>query len=116
MFRAEIAVEVGVTRIVVLFNLKAGVDPEVYEAWAKSTDIPVVNGLDSIGAFSVHQTTGVLGSDAKPPYAYVEIIDVVDMEKFGADVATDTMQKIAAEFQAFADNPTFIMTRTLGAA
>lgn len=104
------------TRIVVLFNLKAGVDPEVYEAWARSTDIPVVNGLDSIGAFSVHATTGVLGSDAKPPYAYVEVIDVADMETFGSDIATETMKKISAEFQTFADNPTFIMTRTLEAA
>lgn len=104
------------TRIVVLFNLKPGVDPEAYENWARSTDIPVVNGLASIGAFSVHATTGVLGSDAKPPYAYVEVIDVADMEKFGADVASATMQKIAAEFQSFADNPTFILTRTLEAA
>lgn len=104
------------TRIVVLFNLKPGVDPEIYEAWARSTDIPVVGSLASIGGFSVHATTGVLGSDAKPPYAYVEIIDVADMDQFGADIATATMQKIAAEFQAFADNPTFIMTRTLEAA
>jgi hypothetical protein len=109
-------VEVDVTRIVVLFNLKPGVDPEVYETWARSTDIPVVNGLASIGGFSVHASTGVLGSDARPPYSYVEIIDVADMDKFGADVATETMQKIAAEFQTFADNPTFIMTRTLEAA
>lgn len=104
------------TRIVVLFNLKPGVDVDAYEAWAKATDIPIVNGLDSVSAFSVHATTGVLGSDAKPPYAYVEVIDVADMEAFGVDVATTTMQKIAAEFQSFADNPTFIMTRTLEAA
>jgi hypothetical protein len=104
-----------VTRIVVLFNLKPGVDPAVYEAWARSTDIPVVNGLDSIGAFSVHAATGVLGSDTKPPYAYVEIIDVADMDKFGGDIATDTMKRISAEFQSFADNPTFVMTRTLEA-
>lgn len=104
------------TRIVVLFNLKPGVDPAVYEAWARSTDIPVVNGLDSIGTFSVHAATGVLGSDAKPPYAYVEIIDVADMETFGRDIATETMQRIATEFQSFADNPTFVMTRTLEAA
>ncbi|WEK50214.1 MAG: hypothetical protein P0Y66_21635 [Candidatus Kaistia colombiensis] len=104
------------TRIVVLFNLKAGVDTKAYEAWAVSTDIPIVNGLDSIAAFSVHPTTGVLGSEARPPYAYVEIIDVADVDQFGADVTSATMQKIAAEFQAFADNPTFIMTRTLGAA
>lgn len=103
-------------RIIVLFNLKAGVDVCTYEAWAKSTDIQVVNGLASIAGFSVHAATGVLGSDAKPPYAYVEVIDVADMEQFGRDVATDTMKRVAAEFQQFADNPTFITTRTLGAA
>jgi hypothetical protein len=103
-------------RIVVLFNLRAGVDVAAYEAWAAARDIPVVNGLASIENFSVHAATGVLGSDATPPYAYVEIVDVADMDQFGRDVATQTMQAVAAEFQAFADNPVFILTRPLGAA
>jgi hypothetical protein len=35
---------------------------------------------------------------------------VKDPERFGADVATDTMKRIASEFQAFADNPIFVVT------
>ncbi|MEQ8403975.1 MAG: hypothetical protein RKE49_02675 [Oceanicaulis sp.] len=102
------------TRIVALFNLKPGVTPADYEAWAKATDIPTVNGLGSVDQFEVFKSVGVLGSDATPPYAYVEIIDVNDMDAFGGDVGTDAMQTVAAEFQAMADDLVFILTDKLG--
>ena len=54
-------------RIVVLFNLKPGVDPEVYEAWARGTDIPGVNALSSVSGYTVHKATGLFGSDAASP-------------------------------------------------
>ena len=100
-------------RIVVLFNLKDAGSAADYETWARSTDLPVVNGLDSVDGFSVHRASGMLGSDASPPYQYVEIIDVNDMELFGEEVSTDTMQKVAGEFQGFADAPLFILTDAL---
>jgi len=101
-------------RIIVLFNLKPGVDPDTYEAWAKRVDLPIVNDLGSIRSFEVFKTTSVLGTDAPPPYHYIEIVDVNDMEAFGADVASATMQRVAAEFAALAD-ATFIMTEPLRA-
>ena len=100
-------------RIVVLFNLKDAASVADYEAWAKATDLPVVNGLASVDGFSVHRASGMLGSDASPPYQYVEVIDVNDMELFGKEVATETMRKVAGEFQGFADAPMFILTDTL---
>ena len=100
-------------RIIVLFNLKADADPAAYENWARTTDIPGVNALASVKDFQVHRATGVLGSDAPPPYAYFEVIDVADMEAFGGDAASEAVQKMAAEFQQFADNPQFILTETL---
>jgi hypothetical protein len=101
------------TNLVVLFNLKDGVDPSEYEAWAQSTDLPIVRGLDSIESFSVYRTSGLLGSDAKPPYQYVEVIDIGDMARFGEEVASDTMQRVAAEFQERADNPLFISAESI---
>ncbi|MBY9066932.1 REDY-like protein HapK [Hyphomonas sp. WL0036] len=101
------------TRIVALFNLKPGISVADYENWARTKDIPTVNGLKSVDAFEVFRSTGVLGSDAKPPYAYIEIIDVADMEGFGGEVGTEAMQKIAAEFQAMADDLVFILTDKL---
>lgn len=100
-------------RIIVLFNLKADADPAAYENWARTTDIPGVNALASVKDFQVHRATGVLGSDAPPPYAYFEVIDVADMDAFGIDAASEAVQKMAAEFQQFADNPQFILTETL---
>lgn len=102
------------TRIVALFNLKPGVSASDYENWAKTKDIPTVNGLNSVDAFEVFRSTGVLGSDAKPPYAYIEVIDVADMEGFGAEVSTEAMRKISGEFQAMAEDLVFILTEKLG--
>lgn len=90
------------TRIVALFDLKPGTDPQTYETWAKTKDIPTVRALSSIAGFDVRRVTGTLdGSPA--PYRYVEIIDVADMETFGAEVASPAMQAIAGEFQTMVD-------------
>lgn len=99
--------------IVVLFNLKPGVDVAAYEAWARNTDLPTVNALGSVNQFSVLRTTGLLGSEAPAPYQYVELLDVGDMEALGADIGTETMQRVAAEFGEFADNPMFMLTEAL---
>ncbi len=102
------------TKIVALFNLKPGISVADYETWAKSVDIPTVNGLGSIEKFEVFKSTALLGSDDKPPYAYIETIDVLDMDQFGNDVGTQAMQKVAGEFQAMADDLVFIMTDKVG--
>jgi len=99
-------------KIVVLFNLRDGVDVSAYEEWARTTDIPTVRGLGSTSGFDVLRCTGLLGTVDAPPYAYVELIDVDDMDLFGEEVATETMQKVAGEFQAFAD-PIFILTEAI---
>lgn len=100
-------------RILVLFNLKPGADPAAYEAWARATDIPGVRALKSVDDFQVYRATGLFGSDAKPPYAYFEVIDVNDVDAFVEDVSSDAVQKVAAEFQKFADNPLFVTTEGL---
>jgi hypothetical protein len=100
-------------RIVALFNLKEGVAKAHYEHWALNTDLPTVRGLSSVNGFSTHRAVGILGSDTAPPYQYIEVIDVNDMTVFGEELSTETMQRVAAEFQAFADNPCFILTEEL---
>jgi hypothetical protein len=100
-------------RIIVLFNLKEGADADAYEAWARGTDIPGVNALSSVRGFTVHKSTGMFGSDAVPPYQYVEVIDIHGMDPFVAEISTDAFQKVAAAFGDFADNPQFILTEDL---
>ena len=100
------------SRIIVLLNLKPGKDKAAYEQWARDTDLKTVNDLGSVDKFAVFETTGLMGSDARPPYDYIEILDINDMEAFGTDVSTDTMTRVAAEFQGWAD-PIFITTRNV---
>lgn len=100
------------TKIVVLFNLKTDTDVAAYENWARTTDLPTVNALGSVEKFEVFRTNGLLGG-GEAPYQYVEIIDVADMAALGADIGTETMQKVAGEFQAFADAPLFMLTESI---
>ena len=100
-------------RIICLFNLKPGVDPADYEAWARGSDIPGVNALQSVRGFTVHRATGLFGSEAPSPYAYIEVIDIHGLDGFVADVTTPEFQAMAAPFQQFADNPQFILTEDL---
>ena len=101
------------TQLIVLFNLKDGVEPSAYEAWAKSTDLPIVRGLASINSFSIYRASGLLGSEETPPYQYVEVISIGDMARFGDEVASETMQKVAAEFQEHADEPLFLIAESI---
>lgn len=98
--------------IVVLFNLKAGVSVETYEAWARATDLPIVNALPSVDRFEVLKTTGMLGGGSAP-YQYVELLRFEALDNLFADIGTPTMQRVAAEFQTFADNPLFLTTDAL---
>jgi len=100
-------------KLIVLFNLKPSADAAEYEAWAKSTDLPIVRDLPSVSRFDVHKVEGLFGNDAPAPYQYVEVIDVNDLELFGQDVATDKMRNVAGQFREFADNPVFMLSSDL---
>lgn len=100
-------------RLIVLFNLKPGVDARAYERWARETDIPGVRALGSVRDFRVHKVTGLLGSETAAPFTYAETIDIAGLGPFLADVGSATVQKMAAEFQAFADSPLFLLTEDL---
>ena len=100
-------------KILALFNLKPDVSVADYENWAKTVDIPTVNGLGSIEKFEVFKTTGLLFSEDTPPYQYFETIDILDMDKFGEEAGSETMQKIAAAFQEMAADLVFMTTEKL---
>lgn len=99
-------------KIIVLFNLKSGVSVADYEAFARNTDLPIVNALPSVDRFEILKSEGLLGGGASP-FAYIEIIDVNSLEQLGNDVSTETMKKVATTFQSMADNPLFIVTSKL---
>ena len=100
------------TSVVVVFNLKAGVDPARYEAWARQTDLPNVKALASVRDFRVLRVASLM-SGAAAPYQYVEIIDLNSLDGLRADVKSEIMQRVAREFREFADAPQFMVTEQL---
>ena len=102
------------TTIVVLFNLKPGVDPERYEAWARSTDLPIVRGLPAVQEFDVQRAAGMLSGSPDVPYRYVEILRVASVEALRTNIAaTPAMAEVARQFREFADAPQFIVTEAI---
>ena len=99
--------------LVVLFNLRAGVSVEAYENWARATDLPTVNNLQSVDQFRVLRTKGLLGQNLPAPYQYVELIEVNSLEGLFSDISSPLMQSISAQFQQFADNPIFISAESI---
>lgn len=99
--------------LVVLFDLKDEASKAAYEKWAQTTDVPTVKGLKSIDDFKVFSLNSVMGSEASPPFQYCEVILINNMEELGPELETDTMKRVAGEFQAFAHNPIFIIAEQI---
>lgn len=101
-------------RIIALFNLKDGVSREDYESWARERDLPGVRSLVSVDDFNIYRATGVLFQEgATPPYQYVEVLDVTDMEGFMADCAGDLVKALAPEMAEYTQGVTFLTTERL---
>ena len=47
--------------------------------------------------------SGLLGSDAAPPYQYVVTLEVNDMEQLGRDMAGEEMQRLFSELHDLAE-------------
>ena len=101
------------TTIIVLFNLKKGISQTDYESWAQSTDLPIVRDLSSVESYQIFKSSGLLGSDSPSPIDYIEMISINDRDQFNVDISSEIMTKIAMQFQAFADDPKFIVTSAL---
>ena len=69
--------------------------------------------MNSIVDFKVYKSQSLLFSEDAPPYQYFEVIDVNDMDAFGADVQDEKVQEIAGKFQGMVDNPMFILTEKI---
>ncbi len=89
--------------MVVLVNLKEGVSPEDYERWVSRSYAPAVRELPSVGDWRNHRVSGLLGSDAKPPYRYVVTTEFSDLEHLGEDVRSEEMRGLLAELHEYAE-------------
>jgi hypothetical protein len=89
--------------MIVLVDLKEGVDPEDYERWVLESYAPAVRELSSVEDWRDYKATGLLGSDAAPPYRYVVTLDIRDLDQLGRDVASEGMQGLLSELHDLAE-------------
>jgi hypothetical protein len=89
--------------IIVLVNLEEGVDPEDYERWVLESYAPAVRSLSSVEDWRDYRTSGLLGSDAAPPYRYVVTLEVRDPEQLGRDMEGEEMQRLLSELHDLAE-------------
>lgn len=96
--------------MIVLLTLKDGVDPDEYERWARETDGPTVTGFPSVDDWRLYRAERLIGSDAQPGFAYVEVVEVNDVDQLGRDVAGPQAQEMTRQLARFAHPPTFVLT------
>lgn len=101
-------------RIIALFNLKPGITPADYEQWARTRDLPGVRSLVSVADFEIYRSTGVLFRDGEaPPFQYVEVLDITELDEFMTDCSSDIVKQLVPEMSAYAEQVTFITTERL---
>jgi hypothetical protein len=89
--------------MIVLVNLKEGVDPEDYERWVLESYAPAVRDLPSVEDWRDYRASGLLGSDAAPPYRYVVTLEVRGLEQLGRDMEGEKMQRLFSELHEVAE-------------
>ena len=89
--------------MIVLVNLKEGVSPEDYERWILDSYAPAVRSLPSVQDWRNYRVSGLLGSDAAPPYRYVVTLEVSDPGHLGEDVRGEEMQRLISELHELAE-------------
>ena len=89
--------------MIVLANLKDGVDPEDYERWILESYAPAVRDLTSVEDWRDYKVSGLLGSEAAPPYQYVVTLEVNDIEQLGRDMSGEEMQRHLSELHDLAE-------------
>jgi hypothetical protein len=95
--------EVGVAAMIVLVNLRDGVSKDDYERWVLESYAPAVKGLRSIEDWRNYRASGLLGSDAAPPYRYVVTLEVNDLGELARDMEGEEMQGLLSGLHELAE-------------
>lgn len=69
-------------RVFFLNTLREGADPAEYEDWIRRVDYPVARRQESIRRYEVTRLEGLVSGEGKPPYQYLEVIDISDINAY----------------------------------
>lgn len=83
--------------MIVLVDLKDGVEPEDYERWISESYRPTVMSLPSVDDWRGYRVGGV------PPSRYVVTVEVNDADQLGKDAETEEMRRLLEELDGYAE-------------
>lgn len=74
-------------RVFFLNKLREGVEPEDYEAWVREVDYPLARSMPTIERYDVTRLDGLLQGDGDPPYDYLEVVEITDLDAYRQSLA-----------------------------
>lgn len=83
-----------------LNKLHKSVNAEDYERWVKEVDYPTAKSIPSIVDYCVARVDGLLEGDDRPPYDYVERVEITDLERYRRDLANPTLDEFKRAWMA----------------
>ena len=78
-------------------TLKAGVDPEEYEAWVRERDYALVRTLPNYTSYKVHRIQPPVHGAEASGWQYIERIEVKSLEQHDLDLASPAGVKLREE-------------------
>lgn len=90
-------------RVYFLNRLLPGVDPADYEEWIRRTDYPIARASPAILSYDVTRIDGTLDGTGAPSIAYLEVIEVTDIEEYRAVGSTPEFVALLAEWATFVE-------------
>lgn len=83
-------------------KLKPGADRAAYEHWVQHTDYRLAQSIQSVSHYRVHRLVGPVEGEGSPPYDYIEVLQVSDLDEYRKAMAHHpALRQIVAEIGQF---------------
>ena len=98
-----------------LNRLRPDVDPAAYEQFVRDVDYPFARKLPSIVSYVVTRIDGMLEGDAEPPYHYLEVVEITDLDEYRAalDPHDPDVAAFHAQWSSFVDESVVLHGETI---
>ncbi|MEU6699838.1 hypothetical protein [Pseudonocardia sp. NPDC046786] len=90
-------------RVYFLNRLLPGVEPAAYEEWIRRSDYPVARACPAILSYDVTRIDGTLDGAGTPSIAYLEVIEVTDIDEYRAAGKAPEFAALLAEWASFVE-------------
>lgn len=77
------------TKVFFMVKLRDDVEPEQYERFVREVTYPFVRRVETLPSYVVARVTGMVEGEGRPPYDFVEVGEVTDLDAYMAELTPD---------------------------